>query len=150
MDDYPQIREAAYYMAQRGFCGHVAGDQHFVLHAIDIRASFISVSLKLAVEWKSLKKGSVLDRHFKIFESIFQSSKSSRHIEIFIHTDLKPSSPLVYIGYVRKTLEGPVSTLFNIPLFPETFIKTIPSEMQSLDGESTTYKSTSLRQINPP
>jgi hypothetical protein len=47
-------------------------------------------------------------------------------------------------------LEGPFSTLFNIPLFPATFIKTIPSEMQSMDGESTTYKSTSIRQINPP
>jgi hypothetical protein len=137
-------------MAQRGFCGHVAGDRDFVLHAIDIRASFISVSLKLANEWKSLKKGSVMAKHFKIFEKIFQASQSSRHIEIFIHTDLKPSSPLVFIGHVRKTLEGPISSLFNIPLFLETFIKTIPSEMQSLDGESSTYKSTSLRQINPP
>lgn len=43
-----------------------------------------------------------------------------------------------------------MSKIFEIPALPKTFVKDVPSELQSITGESSTYKSVTMRQINPP
>jgi hypothetical protein len=70
-------------------------------------------------------------------------------IEIYQHCEqFTAYSPLVYLGYIRKTDAGIVSTIFAMPNDDDIVRygrKTFDDEL--IDAESTTYKSVSLRQI---